>query len=192
MRYKNIEQREIISKPYIDLGGMILIASRPGLGKSKTCCEIYKQYIQKFYCLYFDLDSSHSHRFMDYKSDKVIDEFMTSAEIIKKIQYEAKHHNLKIVFIDEIRSLSDKTDWFYSTLSSLAWQYKIVFIFTYNLPRRVERRVHHLPNKRDLNEVDFIGRFAQKHIVIARPSIYSRKHIEDKLIYYVYKDWRSN
>ena len=86
-----IAYENIITKKDLDFGNLILLASRPGIGKTKTCCNLFKYYSKIYNCLYFDLLGSESSYFLANNEQKgLILNYMSSIEIIKKIQSEIR------------------------------------------------------------------------------------------------------
>lgn len=193
MKHKEIKINDIITKKDLENGNLILLTSRPAVGKTKTCCELFKIYSKAFNCLYFDMTGEGSSYFFDSKDIKgVVNDYMSSVEIIKKIQYEAKHNVLKVVFIDYWQLLDDKSEWFLKLLLEISWFYGIVFVITSQLPRNVENRKNHLPNNKDLSLIENLGNMARKQIVISRPAMYlNSSNIVDELKFYVYRDWNN-
>ena len=176
----------IINEKDLSNGNLILLASRPGIGKTKTCCDLFKHYSKNYSCLYFDLSGSASSYFFGNKEQNgLVFDFMSSIEMIKKIQNGIKYDNLKIVFIDYWQLLSDKNCWFINMLLEIYSKYKIVFIITSTLSRKIEQRRYHLPKIKDLKGslFDYCG----KCVVISRPYSYGESE-EDKLYYLPYKN----
>lgn len=193
MIIKEIQIDGIITKKDLENGNLILLTGRPAVGKTRTCCELFKTYSKSFNCLYFDISGEESAYFFDYKNIKgVVNDYMSSIEIAKKIQYEAKHNVLRVVFIDYWQLLDDRKDWFLKILLEISWSYGVVFVITSQLSRNVEKRKNHLPNRKDLDSIGNLGIMARKQIVIGRPAIYSSLPIADELKYYVYKDWSNS
>lgn len=193
MKHKEIKINDIITKKDLENGNLILLTSRPAVGKTKTCCELFKFYSKAFNCLYFDMTGEGSSYFFDSKDIKgVINQYMSSVEIIKKIQYETSHNVLKVVFIDYWQLLDDKSEWFLKLLLEISWFYGVVFVITSQLPRNVENRKNHLPNNKDLSLIENLGNMARKQIVISRPAMYlNSSNIVDELKFYVYRDWNN-
>lgn len=185
MRYKKIKIDDIITKKDLDFGNLILLASRPGIGKTKTCCNLFKYYSKIYNCLYFDLLGSESSYFLANNEQKgLILNFMSSIEIIKKIQSEIKRETPKFIFIDYWQLLTDIDDWFLNMLLEIYSKHKTVIIITSQLSRKVEMRKQHLPKIKDLNEnlFDCCG----KCVVISRPYSYGESE-DDELHYLLYK-----
>lgn len=185
MRYKKIKIDDIITKKDLDFGNLILLASRPGVGKTKTCCNLFKYYSKIYNCLYFDLLGSESSYFLANNEQKrLILNFMSSIEIIKKIQSEIKKETPKFIFIDYWQLLTDTDDWFLNMLLEIYSKHKAVIIITSQLSRKVEMRKHHLPKIKDLNEnlFDCCG----KCLIISRPYSYGESE-DDELHYLLYK-----
>lgn len=113
MKIIEIEQKDIINKQDFENGNLILLTGRPCIGKTWTCCDLFKYYSKSFSCLYFDLSGENTCYFFNYKNPKgLVNEYMTSAEIIKEIQFQARHNAVKIVFIDYWQLLNDNNEWF--------------------------------------------------------------------------------
>lgn len=180
-----IAYENIITKKDLDFGNLILLASRPGIGKTKTCCNLFKYYSKIYNCLYFDLLGSESSYFLANNEQKgLILNFMSSIEIIKKIQSEIKRETPKFIFIDYWQLLTDTDDWFLNMLLEIYSKHKAVIIITSQLSRKVEMRKHHLPKIKDLNEnlFDCCG----KCLIISRPYSYGESE-DDELHYLLYK-----
>ncbi len=193
MKYKEIQINDIITKKDLEYGNIILLASRPALGKTKTCCELFKHYSKIFNCLYFDMSGESNAYFFDYKNMKgVVNDYLSSVEIVKKIQYEAKHNALRIIFIDCWQLLNDKREWFSKMLLEISYFFGIVVVITSQLSRKVEKRKNHLPNKKDLNAIENLDSYTRKQIVIGRPAIYlDSSNIADELKFFVYREWNN-
>ena len=184
--YDLVSCQEIINERDLCYGNLILLASRPGIGKTKTCCELFKYYSKIYNCLYFDLLGSESSHFLVNNEQKgLIHDFMTSVEIINRIQKGIKCDNLKIVFIDYWQLLLDKNSWFINMLLEIYSKHKIVIIITSQLSRKIEKRRHHLPKIKDLKKglFDYCG----KCVVISRPYSYGESE-DNKLYYLLYKN----
>ncbi len=180
-----IAYENIITKKDLDFGNLILLASRPGIGKTKTCCNLFKYYSKIYNCLYFDLLGSESSYFLANNEQKgLILNYMSSIEIIKKIQSEIKRETPKFIFIDYWQLLTDTDDWFLNMLLEIYSKHKAVIIITSQLSRKVEMRKHHLPKIKDLNEnlFDCCG----KCLIISRPYSYGESE-DDELHYLLYK-----
>ena len=180
-----IAYENIITKKDLDFGNLILLASRPGIGKTKTCCNLFKYYSKIYNCLYFDLLGSESSYFLANNEQKgLILNYMSSIEIIKKIQSEIKRETPKFIFIDYWQLLTDTDDWFLNMLLEIYSKHKAVIIITSQLSRKVEMRKHHLPKIKDLNENLF--NCCGKCLVISRPYSYGESE-DDELHYLLYK-----
>ena len=78
---------KIITEKDLSNGNLILLASRPAIGKTKTCCYLFEYYSKNYSCLYFDLSGSSSSYFLGNKEQNgLIFDFTPSVEMIKKIQ----------------------------------------------------------------------------------------------------------
>ena len=184
-KHNLIAYENIITKKDLDFGNLILLASRPGIGKTKTCCNLFKYYSKIYNCLYFDLLGSESSYFLANNEQKgLILNYMSSIEIIKKIQSEIKRETPKFIFIDYWQLLTDTDDWFLNMLLEIYSKHKAVIIITSQLSRKVEMRKHHLPKIKDLNEnlFDCCG----KCLIISRPYSYGESE-DDELHYLLYK-----
>lgn len=193
MKFIEIDFDEIITKRDLNDGNLILLTSRPAVGKTQTCVNLIKKYKDQGY-LYFDLDSAGSDYWLQNNKDlQVCKEFMSSLEIIKTIEQKIKSEKIKFVFIDYWQLVTDREDWFVKKLLSLSWSYKVVFVITSQLSRKVDGRRSHLPNLKDINNIKILGRLARKVIVISRPAMYyGSKEVEDKLHYLVCRDWENS
>lgn len=178
--------KNIITEKDLNYGNLILLASRPGIGKTKTCCKLFKHYAKIYNCLYFDLSGGRSSCFLENNEQKgLILNFMSSIEIIKKIQSEIKKETPKFIFIDYWQLLTNIDDWFLNMLLEIYYKHKVVIIITSQLSRKVEMRKHHLPKIKDLNENLF--NCCGKCLVISRPYSYGESE-DDELHYLLYKN----
>ena len=77
--YKEIELNQIVTKQDINDGSLIMISSRPAVGKTYTCNEIIKQFKGEYEYLYLDKEitvdrvfhKSRRKRFATYEVDKI-------------------------------------------------------------------------------------------------------------------------
>ncbi len=185
--YNLITREKIITEKDLSNGNLILLASRPCIGKTKTCCYLFEYYSKKYSCLYFDLSGSSSSYFLGNKEQNgLIFDFTPSVEMIKKIQNGIKYDNLKIVFIDYSQLLTNTDNWFLNMLLELCSNHKIVIIITSQLSRKIEKRRQHLPKYKDLRNIKNIFYACRKCVVITCPYAYGESE-KYELVYLLYK-----
>ena len=174
--YNLIACEKIITEKDLSNGNLILLASRPGIGKTKTCCNLFEYYSKSYSCLYFDLSSSASSYFLGNKEQSgLIFDFTPSVEMIKKIQNGIKYDNLKIVFIDYWQLLTNTDNWFLKMLLELCYNHKIVIIITSQLSRN-----------KGLGKIKNIFYACRKCVVITCPYAYGESE-KYELVYLLYK-----
>ncbi|MDD3999284.1 MAG: DnaB-like helicase C-terminal domain-containing protein [Bacilli bacterium] len=188
MKPNQICFNDIITEHDIKNGSLILLAGRPGIGKTKTCCELVKKYDKTFKSLYFDL-SGHSAKYWIDGNDGLILQYYSSIDIIKEIENTIEKKEIKFVFIDYWQVVECKEEWFITMLLELAYSNKLVIVITTNLDRQVEKRKNHIPFLTDILRVcDFLHR-TKKIIAITHNSIWNDSYENDlDYKYYSYRD----
>ena len=184
-----LELNQIVTKQDINDGSLIMISSRPAVGKTYTCNEIIKQFKGEYEYLYFNLNGDRFSFFFNNSDKSVITEYHSSVEIIKRIE-KTWTEKLKFVFIDYWQLINDKGEWFLKILLELSWSLKLVIIINSQLDRKVDYRKKRLPKEKDLTKINPLYEYSKKVVVINRPAMWS--DVEDKMHYYIYKDWRNN
>ena len=169
MKKREIDFKDIISAKDIENGNIIVLAGRPAMGKTSTCCELAKVFSKKFNYLFFDLASNGFYIYLKHKI--VAYSFMSSLVIIKKIEDEIAKNEVKLIFIDYWQLLNDKSEWFILKLREISIHHKVVFVISLQLGRKVENRKKHLPTRKDIKRV--FNHYVKKLVVLFSPAKYS-------------------
>lgn len=189
MKINEVDFANIVTNKDLEDGSLILLTSRPAMGKTQTCLELIKTFKEKYDYIYFDLSCGGT---SFWKGNvKIDDEYKNSYDIIKSLEKFVKRKNAKFVIIDYWQLVEDGRDWFIRKLLEFSWEYKLVIIIPAQLNYVVEKRKNHLPKIKDLKRFKHLYKFAKKIIAIGRPAMYG-ENVEDKLNYYVYKDINNN
>lgn len=183
MKPNGISFDDIISERDIENGNLILLAGRPAVGKTKTCCEILKKYEEKHKSLYFDL-SGHDTKFWIGENEGVILKYHSSVDIIKEIQSAIEKRDIKFVFIDFWQVVGCKEEWFIRMLIELVYLKKLVIIVTTYLDMKVEKRKNHIPLLSDIYRVCSLSQRAKKIIAISYEYFPNK---DSKYKYYLYR-----
>lgn len=186
MKINELEFNDIITNEDLHDGNLILLASRPAVGKTKTCIELINKFKEKYDYIYFDLSVGGTNY---WKLDrlKIETDYKSSMEIIKSIEKFVENEKAKFVIIDYWQVVENQRDWFLRKLLEFSLVYKLVIIITSQLKRIVDKRKNHLPRHKDFRTIKNLSVLAKKIVVIGSPAIYG-EDIVDELKYYIYKD----
>ncbi len=178
MKYKKVDFDNLLTEYNIKFGEGIYMLGRPGIGKSATCCWIIEKY--KDQCLYFDLSNKETSYWTNDKC--IVKGFQTSAEIIKQAEDFVYNKNGKIIIIDSLNHIQDKSDWFFEYIINLCHFHKKIVIITSDLQRVAERCKYGIPTERIMKK--FLPRYLwMKKIFVDMPI--GRDIRETKPDYYV-------
>lgn len=186
---EKIELFDMVTNSDLKDGGLILLAGRPGIGKTKTCVELIKSYKDKYDYLYLDLSVSGT-EFWEKENINFNTGFLSSLEIVKGIEKFTKKEKSKFVIIDYLQVVEDNRDWFFRKLVEFCCDKKLVIIITSLMPEIIEKRKNHLPKKRDFSFVGNIMKFCKKIVYVNRPAIYVKNYgeTEEELEYFICKN----
>ena len=180
---------ELVTNEDLNKGKLILLASRPSVGKTYVCSNIMKKYADKYKWLYLNLEggSFEQYYLKDFK-EGVVNEYLSSVKIIKAIEKHVKDEKLKFVFIENWELVEDKNEWFIRMLRSFAIMKKLVIIVNSNLCRTLENRKNNLPKISDFKSMQSIYDGASKVYVLKNTySEDDNNNIKKDLEFYKYK-----
>ena len=168
----------------IPLSSVIILGSRPAMGKTSFLISLYERMVKKYHKEEFNfefvsLENNKRSISLNRQSDVNFENFLftsrSEGDIEENILDNLKFHKVNIIFIDSLQMIhvnDSNYSNFLRKIKSLSVLHNCIFFISSQLNRKVEERPGHFPILTDLKGFGEIEEFADQVWMLVRREYY--------------------